>query len=362
MTTLTDELTITPLTVPASLDAADAADFLAYAELNRRVCEHDAGIAELAPPAQELLPDWLDSTDRLQSGFIAHLQGRIVGTVTLSLPQEEGATTAEFDLLVEPDAWGQGVEEALLALAEDEARQLGRTSLQTWTLHRPGGTGRALVPATGWGRVHETELSTALETAGMQLEQVERTSEFDLRGDLTPVEARLADALAVAGPDYRIVSWTLPTPPELQDGYARVLSRLATDVPSGDLAVDEEQWDAERVQRRDKRFADSGQTVSVAAVEHVPSGALVAYNQLVIGSDLTGVTHQFGTLVLKEHRGHRIGTIVKCANLLRWRGIAPESPRVLTFNAEENRPMLDINEAIGFVPVSYAAAWQKRLD
>ncbi|WP_337003203.1 MULTISPECIES: GNAT family N-acetyltransferase [unclassified Microbacterium] len=355
------EPTITPLIVPASLEDDTAADFLAYAELNRQICDEQVGLPGLALPAGQILPGWQDDTDSLDRGFVARIDGRIVGMVTILLAQEEDAHAAEIDMLVPEEHWGQGIEDALLARAEAEARSHGRSVLQLWSLHRPEEAARMLVPRTGWGRIPATPLSDLAEANGYTLEQVERNSEFDLRSDPAPLRAALAGALAHAGTDYRTMEWLLPTPPELREKYAAILARLSTDAPSGEMDFVAEVWDADRVIRRDARITASGRTVSVMAVQHVPTGDLVAYNELLIGTDRTGVTHQYGTLVSKDHRGHRLGTIVKCANLLRWQELMPESSVVSTFNAEENRPMLDINEAIGFRPVSYAGAWQKKI-
>ena len=353
--------TITPLDVPKTLDGPDAEGFLAYGALGHRVCDEMVGLPDLAPTAAQMLPAWQDTTDTLHTGFLARHGERVVGAVTVDYAQDAGARAAELDLLVPEEHWGRGVESALLDRAEREAHARGRDVLQLWSLHRPTENERMLVPKTGWGRVPPTPLTDLLEARGYRLEQVERNSELDLTVDPTPLREALTRAEDHAGSDYRRVEWDLPTPPELRAGYADVLARLVTDAPSGDMEFDPEVWDAARVVRRDSRLTGAGQMVSVAAVEHVPSGAIVAYNELLIGEDRTGVTHQFGTLVAREHRGHRLGTIVKCANLLRWRDLAPDSTRVSTFNAEENRPMLDINEAIGFVPVSYAGAWQKKI-
>jgi RimJ/RimL family protein N-acetyltransferase len=92
------------------------------------------------------------------------------------------------------------------------------------------------------------------------------------------------------------------------------------------------------------------------------SGELVAFTAVHIRTDVPGHAWQGDTIVDPPHRGHRLGTLVKCAGLLSWRDVAPQSRRVITYNAEENRPMLDINEAIGFAPIAYVGAWKKVLD
>jgi len=355
------EIIITPLVVPSHAQDPDGAEFRRMIDLGNQLARIDAGIDDLDETAEQLLPFWHDQTDRIRAGFIARRGTEIVGAADLSVQRAAGTTAAEIGLMALPDQLRRGVGQALLAHAERDALALGCTVLQTWSMHPASPTGRTLIPTTGWGRVGATSLSDVLEAAGYVLEQVERNSVLALDGPRDLAERRLREAEAFAGPDYRVVTWTLPTPPHLRAGYGAMISRMATDVPSGDLETQVEVWDEERVARRDARIIAGGQTLSVAAVIHTPTGSTAAFNELVIGSDHEGVTHQWGTLVVGEHRGKRLGTIVKCANLLRWHEIAPRSPRISTFNAEENRPMLDINEAIGFVPASYAGGWQKRL-
>jgi hypothetical protein len=197
--------------------------------------------------------------------------------------------------------------------------------------------------------------------AGFALSQVERNSVFDLHGSFEATDRLLRSALDTAGDEYRTVWWTGMVPDEHAAGYAAAIARMYTDVPAGDMLIEESAWDAERVRARDERLIRSGVLMGVTLVIHGPSGEVAAFNELQIGEDRTRPTAQWGTLVMPEHRGRRLGTIVKCLGLRNWRDAAPESPCVSTFNAEENRYMLDVNEAVGFVPAGYAGAWEKTL-
>ena len=104
-----------------------------------------------------------------------------------------------------------------------------------------------------------------------------------------------------------------------------------------------------------------GIAMQITAAQHTGTGELCAFNELAIGTNPSETTHQWDTLVLREHRGHRLGMLVKTAGLRSWHARHPASSRVVTYNAEENRPMLSINEAIGFTPVAYEGAWKKEL-
>lgn len=359
MTTIAD-IRFRPLTVPASVDAPDAGDFLEMVRVRNAIYREISGHDDHRFSAEELLPHYRPSDYEKRMSWVIVADGDVIGRIGVDIPQEGGSKVAFWLVELLRERWGRGIGSAAYELVERIAREHGRTVLQSWAEH-PAAPGERLTPPTGFGDIPRDHVARFFLRHGYTLEQVERNSAFDLAGSFGEVERLLTESEAAAE-GYRVVQWFAPTPDEFVAGYAWMKSRMSTDAPAARLEFDEEAWDAARIAEHDARHTSAGRTLLVTAAQHVETGELCAFNELVIGKDRTEATHQADTLVLKEHRGHRLGTLVKCAGLLAWRDVAPASPRVLTYNAEENRPMLDINEAIGFAPIAYEGAWKKVLD
>ncbi len=62
-----------------------------------------------------------------------------------------------------------------------------------------------------------------------------------------------------------------------------------------------------------------------------------------------------------EHRGHRLGLAVKLANLDFLAEREPAVRMIGTGNAQENAPMIAVNDMLGFEIAGVGMFWQKQL-
>lgn len=347
--------TIDRMPIPDTLDGPGGADFVEMVAVRNEIEAETSGLAEISPTPQDLLPRWQDPYSP-QVMYVARVVGRIVGRAVLTLFIEEGARGVHLRAEVLEEFRGRGIGTALLEAAEDHARAAGRTVLGGDSMALPT-DGPQLDSPTGFGSVPRDNPGVRFALKhGYSLGQIGRGSRLALPFDAA---GALGAAAAASGPEYRAEAWTGAIPDDRLDDLARLHSRMSTDAPSADLEITPEVWDADRVRALDEMRAKTDTVMLTSVVEHVASGRLVAFSELSVPRDRELAVHQQDTLVLTEHRGHKLGMLAKLANLdLLEREHAGHSS-VITFNAEENRPMLDVNEAIGFVPFVYEAVWEK---
>jgi hypothetical protein len=132
-------------------------------------------------------------------------------------------------------------------------------------------------------------------------------------------------------------------------------------VPWGDLDWEAESWDVPRLRELERVIEEQKRLRVVTAAHDDATGHLVAYTDLGISTLSPQTAYQWDTLVMREHRGHRLGLLVKVANLRFAQRLVPEVTRVITWNAESNKHMLAINQVIGFVPEVRNAEWELAL-
>jgi len=370
-----EEVRVVEVPRPLHADAPPSAAVLAWHEIfsdsMRAVLGHDdfadppaalvASLAEQRHAVRTLLVAVRDDAGAAGPPDPAH----VLGYAWISMPRTDNHHLAEVEVVVRPAARHQGVGSALWHAAEERIRAAGRTAVTTWSSHAAeaaDGTD-AVVPRTGVGRIPAyDDAARFARSHGFTLEQGERQSTLHLPVEPARVDAWRAEAEAVAGQDYRLVQWSDRAPEKWLESLAELQRRMSVDVPTGGLDFREEAWDAARIRDMEEEMTRADQRYALSAAEHVPSGELVAFTYVVLPRSLPEVVYQYNTLVHGEHRGRRLGLLVKAANLQLLARTQPSARRLHTWNAGENRHMLAINERMGFVQASVEGAWQRRYD
>jgi GNAT superfamily N-acetyltransferase len=357
----TISLTIDQITIPQSIDGPEGQDFLDLVRVRNEVEVGVLGSDALLLGPEALAPMFRDASHRLQRHFVARLDGSAVGRARLAWKTVTEARSASLTIDVLESFRRQGIGQALLDRLESEAAGLGRDVLQSDLGHQVLPGGERLPSPTGFG-------SLPMEDPGVRflvrnayvLEMVARISSLEVDAVLARAVEHQRSAQAAAGPDHRVMSWVGHTPDHWLDDIAVLKTRMDTDAPSAGLEVVEDVWDAARVRAHDQVESDGGRERLTSAVEHVPSGRLAGFTEITFPADGGPYAIQEDTLVLREHRGHRLGMLLKAANLTRFAELRPGTV-ITTFNAQDNRPMLDVNEALGFEAIGLEGNWQKRV-
>ena len=279
--------------------------------------------------------------------WAAYDDGIMVGGVSLWFPLLDNLTKCWSSLGVDPDHRRRGIGSALVAQAVTRMRQEGRTILVSQS-------------AYPFARRQDHPYLRFAHANGfiVAIDEIRRVLPL-------PVDPTLLRTLAAqAAPRhaaYRIESFVDELPAELLTTFCALQNQLGVDAPTGDLDYEAESLTPDLW--RDRAAEEKGLgRIRLTTVAIEGAANVVAYSELILAPAPSLDVWQWGTLVHREHRGHRLGTAVKVANLERLMVTDPARVRVLTCNAETNRHMVEINERLGFKAVEVCPMLELRIE
>jgi GNAT superfamily N-acetyltransferase len=274
---------------------------------------------------------------------------RVVTAAEVVLPLLENLYIAEVRIHTHPDHRRRGYATRMLEYVEGLARERGRTRLLTETAYPYD------APAAGAGQPGADFLTHRGFEFG--LVEVMRVAEL-------PIAEQVLDRLAAqAAPHhaaYTLRSFEGPVPEDLVWGFSEVTAALSTDAPLGNIEREPDIPNVDSLRAAEDTLAKMGRTkYNTVAIDE--DGDVAAYTELVMSGEDPGAVYQWGTLVRRRHRGHRLGLAVKVANLRFLQHLRDDARLLTTYNAEVNRHMVQVNEQMGFRPVERLGQFQKRL-
>lgn len=302
-------------------------------------------------PLEELRVQMQEPSSRaLSLAYAGRIDGRTVVAGWLQLPLLDNLDRAELSVHVLPGHRRRGLGTAMLAHLEQRVRERGRSVA--------GGEASWPFEAGSSGAGESGPEFAAASGYELALGDVQRVLRLPVDEQLL---ARLADQAAPHHAAYTLRSWAGRVPDELLQGWVELSSSLMTEAPTGDLEVEPEKPDLAAFREHESTVRERMGREKYNTVALDADGAVVAYSDLATTVHEPGRAYQWGTLVRRDHRGHRLGVAVKVANLRLLQAERPDIDHVITYNAEVNAHMIGVNELLGFVPSERLGEFQKRL-
>jgi GNAT superfamily N-acetyltransferase len=312
-----------------------------------------SGHAAMAHRPVDLWPDWEVSRYSLPQPdpenrvdlLGAYDDDTMVGSALAFMPLKDNTHLAAFDVHVPPEHRRRGVGSALLARCEELAAGEARTTLLADVrapLDQDGDDGR-WAAARGYAKANEDGVKVV-----------------DLAATADRLPALEAEAAAKLG-DYRLEWWLDPAPAEHLASLAAAMSRFIEEIPLGDLDLKPQAWTAERLRGREARHAAQRRT-QLTVVALAPSGEVAGYTNAHLSPHAPRLADIGDTLVLPDHRGHRLGLAMKVLLHQQVRALFPGAEIIATGNATTNSFMNAVNEQLGYELVDRILELQKLVE
>ena len=286
------------------------------------------------------------STSMRKTLLAAFDGGRMVGSAEISFPLLDNRHSAYPEVFVHPQAQRHGAGTALLRASEATVRDAGCRVLMAEVatpVEGPESAGMHFARRHGFtiGIVDDIKVVELIETEPLW-SALDSETEGHLDG-------------------YRLEGWLDVCPKNLVEGYCRLMETFNSEAPMGELELEPEHWDEGRLREKEERFRRSGRH-EVSTVAVAPDGTVAGVTEVLVSEHRPQLGLQGGTLVAKEHRGHRLGIAMKVFNHRAVRRAHPGCVHLLTGNADVNEAMNAVNDRLGYRTVERLAEMQKDLD
>ncbi len=304
--------------------------------------DHVAAYADIMTAARAVDSPWQPAMTpkradgRLRYGWDGEVEVPFLGLVD-GVPVAIGAVaTSEYDnrhlawldVVVHPEHRRRGHGTAVLDHVIAEAKAVGRTSLGT----------------DGWDN-EVTRGFAARHGFEEKSRSIQRRQELaDV--DWSQIERLHAEAEAAASA-YELVRREGRTPDDELEVMAETTAAI-NDAPTDDLDIEDVVFPPERVRAYEEAQLARGDRLFRVYARHRETGKLAGHTVVVVDGERPELAEQHDTSVVRAHRGHRLGLLLKTDMNLWLRDVQPQVARINTWNAESNDHMIGVNEAIGY--------------